>query len=157
MSRRMITAGTYLCYAVETSAGTRPTSGYTKIPEIKSMPSFNPAPDQIESTTLDETEFKTYEEGLKDLGGVLEFTANMTEDLDTLWTNVNTAYESAASASKAMWFAIVNPKLTKATFFKGDPAPIGIDQVGTNAMLETTLHITPVSAPVRDTKPTLAT
>lgn len=43
-SPRLSTAGMTLQYAVETSAGTRPTTGYTKIPEVKSMPSFNPSP-----------------------------------------------------------------------------------------------------------------
>jgi hypothetical protein len=45
-----------LFYVCETNAGTRPTSGLTKIPEVKSIPSFNPAPDVIDSTTLEETE-----------------------------------------------------------------------------------------------------
>ena len=43
-SPRLSTAGMTLQYAVETSAGTRPTTGYTKIPEVKSMPSFNLKP-----------------------------------------------------------------------------------------------------------------
>lgn len=56
MSERFSTAGMYLCYAPEATKGTRPTTGYIRIHEIKSMPSFNPAPETIESTTLDETE-----------------------------------------------------------------------------------------------------
>lgn len=59
-SPRLSTAGMTLQYAVETSAGTRPTTGYTKIPEVKSMPSFNPSPNTIDSTTLEETEYMTY-------------------------------------------------------------------------------------------------
>ena len=56
MSQRVSTAGMYLAYCVETSAGVRPVSGYTTIPEVKSMPSFNPSPETIQSTTLMETE-----------------------------------------------------------------------------------------------------
>jgi hypothetical protein len=37
------------------------------------MPSFNPAPNTIDSTTLAETEYMTYVKGLKDLGGALEY------------------------------------------------------------------------------------
>ena len=66
MSQRLSTAGMTLQYAVETSAGTRPTTGYIKIPEVKSMPSFNPSPNPIDSTTLEETEYMTYVQGLKD-------------------------------------------------------------------------------------------
>lgn len=156
MSRRVSTAGMFLAYVVETTAGTRPTSGWTKVPEIKTMPSFNPQPETIQSTTLEETEYHTYVEGLKDLGGALAFTANLTDDLVTAWASVNTAYESAASAGKAMWFAVVHPKLANATFFTGDPAPIGLNEANVGAMAETTLYITPLTAPVIAAKPTVA-
>ena len=56
MSERFSTAGMWLAYASEATAGTRPTSGYIKISEIKSIPSFNPSPETIESTTLEEEE-----------------------------------------------------------------------------------------------------
>lgn len=156
MSERFSTAGMYLCYCVETTAGTRPTSGYTKVPEIKSMPSFNPSPETIQSTTLAETEYHTYVEGLKDLGGALEFGANLTTDLITAWTSCNTAHDTGASASKATWFAVVHPKLSQAVFFEGDPAPLGLNEASVGSMAETTLYITPNSAPEWQTKPTLA-
>lgn len=154
MSRRVSTAGMYLAYCVETTAGTRPTSGYTKVPEVKSIPSFNPQPETIQSTTLEEEVYHTYVEGLKDLGGVLGFTANLTDDLVTAWEAVNTAYETAAAAGKAMWFVIVHPKLAKATYFTGDPAPLGLNEAAVGAMAETTLYITPTNAPVMENKPT---
>ena len=99
MSERFSTAGMYLAYCVESTAGSRPTSGYTTIPEVKSIPSFNPSPEGIESTTLSETEYKTYVKGLKDLGQALEFNANMTDDLDTAWGTLISAYNSAIAAS----------------------------------------------------------
>jgi len=55
MSQRFSTAGMRLYYATESSAGSRPTSGLQKIPEIKSIPNFNPAPETIQSTTLEDT------------------------------------------------------------------------------------------------------
>lgn len=154
MSERLSTAGMSLMYAVEVTKGERPTTGYTAIPEIKSMPSFNPAPNTIESTTLEETEYMTYVKGLKDLGGALEYGANLTEDLITFWDELLDAYESAAAEGKAMWFAVVHPKLTKATFYKGEPAPIGFNEAEVGSMAETTLYITPNSAPIMETKPT---
>lgn len=157
MSERVSTAGMLLLNAVETTAGTRPTSGFTKVPEVKSMPNFNPAPATIDSTTLEETEFMTYVEGLKDLGGALEFSANLTDDLDTYWATVLSNYEDAAEEGKAMWWCIYHPKLAKATYFKGKPAPIGFNDASVGSMAETTLYITPSSAPIRETKPTLAT
>jgi len=147
----------YLCYAVETTAGTRPTTGYTVIPEVKTMPSFNPAPDAIDSTTLMETEYRTYVEGLKNLGGALEYGANLTADLITAWETCNSAHDTAAADGKATWFAVVHPKLDDAVFFEGDPSPLGLNEASVGAMAETTLYITPNSAPKWETKPTLAT
>lgn len=154
MSERFSTAGMWLGYAAEATAGTRPTSGYTKIPEIKSIPSFNPSPETIESTTLDETEYKTYVKGLKDLGGALEFKANMTDDLATAWSTLLTAFDTAVAAGKKVWFVIVHPKLTNATYFTGDPSGIGLDEASVGSMAETTLYITPTGAPTMQAKPT---
>lgn len=155
MSERFSTAGMHLVYAVEATAGTRPTTGYVKIPEVKSMPSFNPAPETIQSTTLEDTEYHTYVEGLKDLGGALEFGANLTADLISAWETCNTAHDDL-TGGKAMWFAVVHPKLEKAVFFKGDPSPLGLNEATVGSMAETTLYITPNSAPEWQTKPTIS-
>ena len=154
MSQRFSTAGMRLYYVVETTAGTRPTTGLTKIPEIKGVPSFNPAPDTIDSTTLEETEYRTYVEGLKDLGGTLEFSANITEELITAWESCNAAHDGL-TGGKVMWFYVIHDKLTKAVAFEGDPAPLGLNESSVGSMLETTLYITPNSAPQWVTKPTV--
>lgn len=154
MSERLSTAGMTLQYAVETSTGTRPTTGFKVIPEIKTMPSFNPAPNTIDSTTLSETEYMTYVQGLKDLGGALEYGANLTEDLVDFWEDLLEEYDTASAAGLSMWFAVVHPKLSKATYYIGTPAPIGFNEASVGAMAETTLYITPNSAPVMAAKPT---
>lgn len=148
------TAGVHLKYAVETTAGTRPTTGYIDLPGIKSTPSLNPAPDTLESTTLNETEWKTYVQGLKDLGGALEFTFNLTQALLDTWdTLVDTATTGKASG-KSTWFMIDIPGLTKGFFFRGDPASAGLPAIEVNNVLETTMYITPTGAPVTAEKPT---
>ena len=152
MSQRYSTAGMFLCYCVGLASST-PTTGYTVVPEVKTMPSFNPSPDTIDSTTLLETEYRTYVQGLKDLGGALEYGANLTEDLITAWASCVSAHGSMASTS-AMWFAVVHPKLTNAVFFQGDPSPIGLNEASVGSMAETTLYITPNSAPKWAAKPT---
>lgn len=157
MSERVSTAGMRLAYAVETVAGTRPTEGYKPVPEVKSMPSFNPAPNTIDSTTLEETVYMTYVEGLKDLGGALEYGANLTDDLMDFWEDCLDDYAAAMTDKKAMWWAVIHPKLAKATFYQGTPAPIGFNEASVGAMAETTLYITPTSAPILEAKPTLGT
>lgn len=154
MAINLSTIGVQLHYAVETEAGTRPTTGYTRIYGIKSTPSLNPAPDTIETTTLDELEYKTYVDGLKDLGGSLEFTFNLTEELITKWDALMEAYETAKASNLRTWFVIVVPGLTEAFYFPGNPSAMGLPETSVNAVLEITNYITPVGAPVKAAKPT---
>ena len=154
MSQRYSTAGMHLYYAVETTAGSQPESGFIKIPEIKSIPSFNPSPETIDSTTLEETEFRTYVAGLKDIGGALEFGANLTADLITAWETCVTAF-NGLTGGKAMWFYVIHDDLAKSVTFKGEPSPLGLNESSVGSMLETTLYITPNSAPSCVTKPTI--
>ena len=44
MAKAVSTAGMFLAYSVETTAGERPTEGYLVVPEMKDMPDFNAAP-----------------------------------------------------------------------------------------------------------------
>lgn len=149
------TAGVHMYYAIETTAGTRPISGYTDLPGIKSTPSLNPAPDALESTTLNETTWKTYVQGLKDLGGSLEFTFNLTQSLLDAWETLVDSANTAKAAGKSTWFAIVIPGLTKAFFLRGDPADAGLPAMEVNNVLETTMYITPTGAPVTASKPSV--
>lgn len=148
------TAGVTVGYAVETAAGTRPTTGYKVIPDIKSVPELNPSPETLESTNLMETEYKTYIEGLKDLGGALSFTANLTKDLISVWDELVKAYETAQASGKATWFEIKHPKLEKSVFFSGQPSKTGLPAIEVNSILETNLYITPTGAPEWETKST---
>lgn len=155
MAINLSTAGIMFAYAVETTAGTRPTTGYTRIKGIKSTPDFNPAPDSLETTTLDETEFKTYIDGLKDVGGAVEFTFNLTEEFMDNWETLMTAYETAKVANKATWFTIIIPGLTNAFFFTGNPSDLGMPETSVNEVLEITAYVTPTNAPEKFEKPTL--
>ena len=100
------TAGIHLKYAVEETAGTRPTTGYVDLVGVKSTPSLNPSPDTLETTTLNEEEYKTYINGLKDLGGALEFTFNMSEELITIWETMMTAYTAGIETGKRTWWQL---------------------------------------------------
>lgn len=150
------TAGVTVNYAVEATAGTRPLTGYTEIPDIKEVPEMNPEPETLETTVLKETEFKTYIEGLKDLGGALSFLANFTIELDTAWEALVEAYKTASTSGKAVWFEIKHPKLEKSVFFTGQPSAMGLPAMAVNSVLETNLYITPTNAPTWQTKSTTA-
>lgn len=150
------TAGIFLAYAVESTAGTRPTSNYIKLTGAKSTPSLNPSPENLETTTLDETEYKTYIDGLKDLGGALEFTFNLTEELITQWDALMSAYTTAKEAGKATWFTIVIPGLQNSFYFTGNPSEMGLPETSVSSVLEITNYITPTNAPASFAKPSIA-
>ena len=154
MGSAVNTAGVTFGYAVEESKGVRPTTGYTLIPDVKEIPEMNPEPETLETTTLAETEFKTYIEGLKDLGGALSFLANFTEELEEVWGELVEAYKTATASGLATWFEVKHPKLEKSVFFTGQPSAMGLPGMGVNAVLETNLYITPTNAPAWETKST---
>ena len=154
MGIALSTAGVTVGYAVEATAGTRPTTGYTQIPDIKEVPEMNPEPETLESTTLAETEYKTYIEGLKDLGGALSFLANFTTELEEVWDELVTEYKTAKASDKSVWFEVKHPVLEKSVFFTGQPSAMGLPAMSVNAILETNLYITPTNAPIWETKTT---
>jgi hypothetical protein len=146
------TAGVTFGYAVETTKGTRPASGFKVIPDIKEIPEMNPEPETLETTVLSETEFKTYIEGLKDLGGALSFLANYTTELETVWAELVEAYKTAYAAGLSTWFEVKHPKLEKSVFFTGQPSAMGLPAMSVGSVLETNLFITPTNAPAWETK-----
>ena len=81
------TAGIRVGYAFEASSGTKPSS-FTNLPNPKSIPDMNPEPNALDITSLNDTEWKRYMEGLKDMGGALGLTFGMSQEFFTLWENI---------------------------------------------------------------------
>lgn len=146
-------AGVSVQYAVEATAGTRPTTGFEKLTGVKSIPDLNPEPSSLETTTFDETEWKTYIPGLKDPGGALAFTANNTQEFQDEWEAMVTAAATAKADGKATWFAIVIPGLTKAFYFAGMPAPLGLSGIDVDSVIEIDGYISPSSVAGWQTAP----
>ena len=143
MAQELSTAGVTLRYAASSAAGTtRPTSGYTLIPAIKSIPDFNPEPESLEVTDLSDTTWRRYIAGLKDPGGALAFTANLSTPFKTAWETLMTAYGTAKTAGKAMWFEICVPSFGS-FFFAGIPSSLGMSAMDVNSVLEVDVYITP--------------
>lgn len=154
MSIDLSSAGVTLQYAVESTSGTMPTTGFTVVPGIKAIPDLNPEPSSLETTTLEAMEWKTYIPGLKDPGGALAFTANNSEAFQTAWNSLVEAAETAKEADKATWFAIVIPGLTKAFYFTGNPSPLGLSAIEVDSVLEIEPYISPNEIKGWSAKPT---
>lgn len=156
MAIDLISAGVKLYYSIEGTPGARPTilSDYTQLLGVKEIPEINPEPETIESTTLDNIEYKTYVEGLKDLGGSLGFTFNLTQEFVTAWEELITASITGEAEQKKTWFVIIIPGITKALYFTGKPSPLGLPAISVNSLLEITAYIVPTGEPQWLAKPT---
>lgn len=164
MSIALSSIGVRVYYTVSTD-GTTPITdeSFVEIPEVKSIPSLSPAPDTLETTPLSNTEYKTYINGLKDLGGALEFTANLTQDLLDMWNGTGTSDTDSVmykfehlTSGQSLVLCIVHPKLTNAVYFPFEPAKLGLPEIAVNSVLEATLSITPIGEVSWATKPVIA-
>lgn len=145
---RMSTAGIKMFYAVEETAGTRPTTGYKEIPEITEIPELSAAPETIDATPLSSTTYRIYVPGLIDLGGALSFTANFSQTELTLWNKtIVPAYQEAIKEDKAMWFCVVIPGFDDSLYFTGEPTKIGMPGASVGDVFRATLPITPSNEP----------
>jgi len=142
MANEISTAGILLKYAPETTSGTRPTTGYTTIPNIKTIPDFNPAPSNLEVTDLSDTVWKRYIEGLKDVGGSLAFGANFTTAFKTAWETMVSAYSTAMASNKATWFEIAVPNFGS-FYFAGIPSELGLASANVDEVFGGDVYITP--------------
>lgn len=146
MANEVSSAGVKVGYCVETSVGTRPTSGYTWLDNIKNIPDLNPQPSQLDCTDLSDTQFKRYIPGLQDTSGSIAFTANNTDAFQTQWATLRSAYETGQAASggaKSTWFEIAVPGFTKSFFFNGEPTPLGLGAISVDSVMEIDAYITP--------------
>ena len=155
MALEISTAGIELRYVAETTAGTRPTTGYQRVPNIKSTPDFNPEPGTLEVTDLSDLVWKRYIAGLKDPGGALSFTANLTSAFKTVWNDIVSGYATAKASNKQMWFEIYVPTVGS-FFFAGEPSALGINGYEVDAVAEITVYVTPNKIHGWDTSSTLA-
>ena len=137
------TIGIKLQYCAETTAGTKPTTGYTEVSNIISVGEIAGSPDQLEVTNLQDT-WKRYIAGVRDAGGDIQIGANLTSAFRTAWETLVTAYATAFAAGKAVWFEVVVPNLGS-FYFSGEPVELGLPGIEVNQVLQVNAHIIPNS------------
>lgn len=148
--------GAKVSYAVEITKGTRPTTGFKKIPMITEIPEMNPTPDMLDTTSMDNLEFTTGVQGLKSLD-TLTFTARFSQELFDIFQGddgIMAQWETAKASGNAMWLCIDIEGLDKSCYISVEPSDIGMPSVSTNSVIDVSLYFTPVGEPVWDTDPT---
>lgn len=138
------TAGLLVKYAVEATAGTRPTSGYTTIPGVKAIPAIFNDPNMLQSTSLEATKNHTYIPGLNDSGGSIQLTVNDYDAFRTAWETCVDAY-AGLTGGKTMWFELAYQEGSNldSFYFPGEPLPLGFGGADVDAVLENNMNIAP--------------
>lgn len=131
------TIGTVVSLAWETEAGVRPVSGYRKWCDARSHPDFNAERDQVETTTLCQTNNHTYEDGLVDFG-TLEFGSNMTQDTFDLFLGEDgyvAKYSEMNEQGLGLWICVHVQGINRAYYIPVKPQPFGLPEgeAGSNA------------------------
>ena len=142
MANELSTAGITIGYCVETTAGTKPTTGFTTIPNVKSIAEFNPEPATLEVTDLSDTEWKRYIPGLKDIGGAIALTVNMTKAFLTAWASAVSAATTGAATNKATWWQVTVSGIGVFEF-AGLPSDAGLPGIETDSVFEGDVYIVP--------------
>lgn len=142
------TIGVLFGYAVETTAGTKPTS-FTILDRINSIGEISLDVEQIDASALEDTITK-YISGRQDTGGTLDITVNLTSETKTQWETLITAYEGLTDG-KQMWFNTYHADL--GSFFVKAQPPTKIPQPAfdQNGLLTVTFPLTIVSYEGLDT------
>lgn len=136
------TAGIHIGYGIETVSGTKPTV-FTDIPSPKSIPDFNPEVGTYDVTSLNDTGYKRYIDGLKDVGGALAITFGMSQVFLDLWESICDEYEAAIIENKRMWLEFYHPRLDKGFFFTCSPTRMGWAASDVDNAWDTNVSVTP--------------
>ena len=131
---------------VSTTAS-RPTSGYTSIPGVKSIPEFGTDINTLETTTTDETVCKTYIAGLNDPGGALGLTVNDYAAFRSEWNSMYSAW-NASKSTHVVWVEYTAPAGSgmDSFYYPAQPTPLGFGGAEPDEVFSNTASFIPVGA-----------
>lgn len=141
MALELSTIGIKLSWCPETTKGTKPTTGWTEVKNITSIGELNASPEQLDVTDLSDT-WRRYIAGVKSNSGSIPIGANFTKAFQKAWSDARTAYTTAFSAEKALWWKVAVPNFGD-FYFSGEPADLGLPSVEVNSVFAGSVDITP--------------
>ena len=142
MAIDLSTAGIRIGFATESTAGTKP-SAFTNLKNPKSIPDMNPEPNTLDVTSLNDTEWKRYIPGLKDIGGSIGITFGVSDSFHTTWKTLCSTAATAKAQGKATWFVFYIPGFTESFFMTAEPVMYGMPAAEVDSVLDVTVNIVP--------------
>ena len=135
------TVGAIVGYAIETTAGTKPTT-FKILHRVNATDEIAIETETIDASALEDEVERTIA-GRGSTGGTFGVTVNVTDETITEWENIISEYDTAKKSGKAMWYEEYFPALQKAFFTKVEPpAVIPKPALEQNGLLTVTMTLT---------------
>lgn len=116
------TLGSLTGWAIEATAGTKPTS-FKLLHRVNASDEIAIETETIDASSLEDMVERTIA-GRGSTGGTFGVTVNVTDETITEWEEIIEEYETAKASGKAMWYEEYFPSLQKAFFTKVEPPTI---------------------------------
>lgn len=156
MAFELSTVGAKVAYAVETTAGTRPTTGYIELEGITEAPEIDLTTETLDVSTLAD-KIARYIPGRLDPGGEKTFSANNTSEFRDLWDTFVTAAETAYNEGKKTYIAYIVEGDSDAFYWVGLPQKLGHGGLAQNSPVTCNPKIICTEVIGYEIAPTLAT
>lgn len=144
MALEITSVGAKVYYAIESTAGTRPTTGWTELPDVNSAPEQDLSVETIDVSNISDTVTR-YAPGRQDPGGDQTFQLNHTDAVISAWAALVTSANTALAAGKRTWFQYWFPNATNAYYWAGTP-----QQLGTSGIEQNELDLIPAHVVLTD-------
>ena len=156
MALEITTVGAKVVYCWETTAGTRPTTGYTELPDVNEAPEFDLSLETIDASNITDT-ITRYVPGRQDPGGDAAYTLNHTNAVITAWKGLVTTAATKYATGLRLWWAYMYPDAADAYYWCGRPVALGSSGISQNELSTIPAHCAVNEIHGWDTKPTVTT
>lgn len=116
------TLGIEFGYALETTAGTKPTA-FNLLTRINAIGGISLPSEQIDASALEDYVTR-YIAGRQDTGGEWTITVNVTDDTIAEWEACIDAYQNRSDLNLSMWWVVWSPELTDAFYVVAQPPKV---------------------------------
>ena len=155
MALEISTVGAQVAYCFETTAGTRPTTGYTVLPDVNEAPEFDLSLETIDASNITD-KITRYIPGRQDPGGDAAYTLNHTNAVIDAWSTLLTNADTNYALGKRLWWAYIFPDVDDSFFWAGRPVALGSSGISQNSLSTIPAHCAVNEIHGWDSKPTLA-
>jgi hypothetical protein len=154
MAFELTTVGAKVAYAVATTAGERPTTGYIDLVGLTEAPEIDLTTETHDASNLAD-KITRYIDGRQDPGGEKTFQANNTEAFRTLWETFVTAAKTGYADGKETYIAYIVDGDDDAYYWTGIPQTLGHGGLEQNSVVTCSPKIVCTGVIGYEAKPTL--